>query len=311
MPFKSDLCVCYNDAKLIKRFDMKKLFVVFALLCAVSSCYAVPESYRDAMDAGSIAVYTGTYEEAKSDFAKALSLAKTNGEKAGALFFMGNMSFLQEKYADARAIFDKVLAINQIDPTTKFHTYLFYAESYSAEGKYHEARLTYNKALSINMSPQELIAAQAEKAGTYLSNKQYAQAREEYGKIRAYKTFISVAADVLADDYIGESFLAEGNFAAARKQFANGLMLKQKKTTSNNNSQQDNNFLFDLYQHEAQFDIAESYFKEKKYAKAKEEYNKVLRMKDPNFKGEAKRQIIIIEKLLQKSTPNSSKSKSH
>lgn len=287
---------------------MKKLFIVFALLCVASSCVADPpppqpppspsspsENYSDAMGVASVDFLKGEYDEAITELAEAVSLAKTNDEKATALFQMGNMYLVQKKFAEARKVYAEVLTMNPIKPVIKGAVLMPYADSYSAEGKYHEARVEYNQMLSIaNLPASFRFYAQRKKVETYLSARQYAQAREESAKLNSYKKLFAVTG-VVAAYYIGESYLDEGNFKNARKQFAKAI-----DVTKNDLQQEDGN-LFDIYQQQARLGIGESYFKEKKYDKAKAEYNTIIRMNLwGKFKTEAKERILVIEKLQKK-----------
>lgn len=295
---------------------MKKLFIVFALGCGICSCYAtapvdaqIPtppfKNYHDAVLAGVMKAFSKKYEEAKTDYIAALALAKTDKEKTEVLAPIGQTFFEQKDYVQARKYFDQFLAIDKNDPGAEFEVLDSYAQSYSNEGKYHEARVIYNKALELKgVEPRRLFYMQADKADTFLSEKQYPEARKEYEKLRLYRKYFSVAADVLADDCIGESYLEQGNFHAARKYFIQSLAYREKVIKSKNDAQQFNSFLFGIYQYKARFDIAESYVKEKKYDKAKEEYRKIIRMDDSDFLGaykkKAREKLQAIENLQKK-----------
>jgi tetratricopeptide (TPR) repeat protein len=292
---------------------MKKLFIVLALLGGICSCYAATpvdaqlptppfKNYHDAILAGAMKAFSKKYEEARTDYIAALALAKTDKEKTDVLAPIGQIFFEQKDYAQARKYFDEFLAIDKNDPGAEFEVLDSYAQSYSNEGKYHEARVIYNKALGLKgVEPRRLFYMQADKADTFLSEKQYPEARKEYEKLRLYRKNFSVAADVLTDVCIGESYLVQGNPKAARAHFLKSLAYKEKVIKSKNDAQQFNSFLFGIYQYKARFDIAESYVKEKHYDKAKDEYLKIIRMDDSDFLGaykkEAKKKLQQIEEL--------------
>lgn len=297
---------------------MKKLFVVFALLCATASCYAdatavpappppaSPGDFTSMFGAGSSDGLNGKYDKGIAELTKAVSLATTNEQKAEAQLQIGNMYLIQKKFAEARANYDTVLAMDQINPSLRASTWMPYAESYSQEGKYHEARAAYNKILSMTDVPLDFhFYAQRKKIEAYLSDKQYAQARTESRKLYAYKLLYS-AEDVVAAYYIGESYLDEGRFDIARKQFTKTLNIKKDK----NNSQQYD--VLDIYQQKALLGIALSYFNQKQYGKAKEEYAKIIKMNHwGKFKVEAANEIRVIEKMQKNSNKNQAKSKVH
>jgi len=285
---------------------MKKLFVVFALLCATVSCYAdttavpappppaSPGDFTSMFGAGSADGLHGKYDKGIAELTKAVSLATTNEQKAEALFQIGNMYLAQKKFTEARANYDKVLAMDQINPSLKASAWMPYAESYSQEGKYHEARAAYNNILSLKDVPRSFhFYAQRKKIETYLSARQYVQARKESEKLNSSNKIFAVTS-VVAAYYIGESYLDEGNFETARKQFAKALNFKEDK----NNSSPDNNMMFDIYQQKALLGIALSYFNQKQYGKAREEYAKIVKMNRwGKFKSEAANEIRVIDNM--------------
>jgi tetratricopeptide (TPR) repeat protein len=283
---------------------MRKLFIVFALLCATASCYAdttavpappppaSPEDFNSMFGTGSSDGLNGKYDKGIAELTKAVSLATTNDQKAMVLLQIGNMYLIQKKFAEARANYDKVLATNKINPSLKASTWMPYAESYSQEGKYHEARAAYNKILSMKDVPLSFhFYAQRKKIETYLSAKQYVQARKESEKLNSYNKIFAVTS-VVAAYYIGESYLDEGNFETARKQFAKAIGVKE------NDLQVEDSFLFEIYQQQASLGIALSYFNQKQYGKAKEEYAKIVKMNCwGKFKSEAANEIRVIDNM--------------
>ncbi len=295
---------------------MKKLFVVFVLLCTTASCFAdgaaappppppvsappppaPTEDFASLFGAASADGLNGKYDQAIAELTKAMSLAKTNNQKAMAQLQIGNMYALEKEYPKARTSFDKVLAMDQVKPSVKAVTWEAYADSYSQEGKYHESRVAYNKILSMTDVPLSFtFFAQRKKIETYLSEKQYAKARTESGKLHTYKKSFPVAG-LIADYYIGESYLGEGHFDIARKQFDKTQKFNQGKNTS----LQYDELLLDIYQQKALLGIALSYFNQKQYDKAKEEYAKIVKMdRWGKFKDEAANEIKVIEKMQKK-----------
>jgi len=291
---------------------VRKLSVVFALLCVTASCYAdataVPappppassEDFTSMFGAGSLDGLNGKYDKGIAELKKAISLATTNEQKAEALFQIGNMYLMQKKFSEARTDYDKVLAMDQINPSLKASAWMSYAESYSQEGKYHEARAAYNKK-DVPLSFH--FYAQRKKIETYLSAKQYVQARKESEKLNSYNKIFAVTS-VITAYYIGESYLDEGNFETARKQFAKAIGVKE------NDLQVEDSFLFEIYQQQAHLGIALSYFNQKQYGKAKEEYVKIVKMNHwGKFKSEAANEIRVIDNMQKNSNKHHTESK--
>lgn len=153
--------------------------------------------------------------------------------KVGTQISLGNSYHYEGEEDQARLEYAKAIASPDASPLQKADAQMAIGRSYVAEKKYEQARTEYDKVLAL---PELFIAHQLftriALAKTYLNEGKFSQARTEYGKAlgideAGLEDFLISgvhSAKELSQLGIGESYLAEQNYNAAKEAYNNVLL---------------------------------------------------------------------------------------
>lgn len=274
---------------------MKNLLVMLFLMANLRVAHGAHETFEEAIRSGADNVSSQNYAAAKAVYSEALNLAKTDEEKALAQLGLGASYLGDRKFSQARMEFAKVLELKRLSPFTQAMAQLSIGQSYMSETNFVQARAEFAKVLTMqNASSQLKFTTQLHIGQSYLHEKNFAQARMEFAKLLDYKNAVPVA-ESSAPLFIGKSYLAEGNFEQARAAFAKALGAGEEGASLGGVEQLRAMIrkAVLLNKQSAQLGIAESYRLEGNQARAKAEYEKLLRMDklDPAVKVEAQKQL--------------------
>lgn len=274
---------------------MKKILTLLLLLNVVGMCAAAePETFGDAIQSASDSVMVQDYPDAINSYQLALKLALTDQEKSLALLGLGIVHSVEERYAEARINFDKAAQLTDANPDLKL-TYISYiGDSFLAEGNFASARAQYLRALSIKTAkPENRFGVQRSIGKSYLMEKKFSQARKAFRKLLGYESKVPDAKSSFTF-MTGKSYFEEGKHKEARTFFKQTIAIDENSFVDKNPKMRLlKSSLIRTDIQNAQLSIADSYFAEKDYVKAKAEYSKTLRLEKLNtyVRGSATKQL--------------------
>lgn len=145
----------------------------------------------------------------------ALELAKTPKEKSDAMLRLGKTLDSQEKYAEARAVWQKMLPLIQDSPEDLYLARLLIATTYFNQEMWAQAAPAFVEVIN-DPRAENKSALRFPLATTYINLKQPDKAREQLAMVAADET---MPADVRggAQFTIGKTYLDESKFDEARQ----------------------------------------------------------------------------------------------
>ena len=208
-----------------------KTLILAAVLTAATGAVAAPEATPET------ATYQTKTQLAQTQFAAddlagaqksledALALAQTGEEKAETLTQLGNLFDSQDRYAEARAAYQRALPLVAKAPDDLTTTRLFIAATYVNQKMWQNAATSWAQLLQSADSPQMKATYQLALAQAYTELNQSDKAAAQLQGLRAQMA--PVIADITAPPdvlgfaliLVGRSYQTENNLDAARQNF--------------------------------------------------------------------------------------------
>lgn len=265
---------------------MNNYFVPLFLGLLCSAAYAKFDNFDEALQSATDNASAQNYSDARSDLMEALSLATTQDQKSFVHYTLGFVDTGEQKYPEARADFDLVINNTNFIPMMRYGARISIGDTYAAEKKFEQARVEYTQVLKDKQSNSSAqYRAQVAIGNSYFAEQDYESARKEYAKLSSFKE--DPIAELAAALFIGKTFFAEKNYVQSRIEDSKVLAIQRKDLLPALQP------VFRFYKEVAQLHIAQGYFLERDYKRAKEELEKVLQMPDvgARSKSEAERQL--------------------
>lgn len=249
-----------------------------------------PEALQAAIDD----VGAQNYDDARADLKQAIALSKTIDQVASSQLLLARVDIFEKKYTQARKGFADVLALDGLSGTSQVSALAGIGEAFEGEGKSVEARDFYNRASKVkNISMIDFLSVQEKKAHSFLVDKKYPEARAEFNAVLNYPDALPYV-KLMAIAGVANTFLEEGAYEAARTKYAEILAWKDQAKPGPADPVGDAYDGIILQSKQlAQLLTADSYFREKNFGKAKEQFTAVLALANlnPMFKSKAEIQL--------------------
>ncbi len=234
------------------------------------SVLAQAKNPAEAMKAAMSYARQGNWPKARASYEEVLALLQKPEEKAGVEWILGQIDVLEGKADAARKRWELVVQTPGVDSLVRVEAQLGIGEILLKEKRYDEALEAMSKALNfegINPFNRYLIFQQRSKV--FVEQKKFSEARDELFKIfdlqdpEGFNLHRTTWLDV------GELYEQENKHDEARAAWDKVL---QEEDPADAPGQAE----LRLDKEQAQLRIAKSYFTQKNYARAREEYQKVL-----------------------------------